>query len=99
MADLSLNAPTPLHTGVPYNCIDRSANDPRLFTIKQVSDASGLPQPVIAQVVPRTWTDAGWMYSTDQMLRAAQISTAVRRGKLGPINQVPCRFPGCDSSD
>src|SRR5689334_13490595 len=26
-----------------------------VYTIKDVADACGLPQPVIAQVVPRTW--------------------------------------------
>lgn len=26
-----------------------------LFTIKEVGDACGLPQPVVAQLIPRTW--------------------------------------------
>ena len=38
-----------------------------LFTIKEVGDACRLPQPVVAQLVPRTRTDAGWMYSAEQL--------------------------------
>jgi hypothetical protein len=32
-----------------------------VFTVKDVADACGLPQPVIAQLVPRSWADDGWM--------------------------------------
>jgi hypothetical protein len=40
------------------------------FSIKDVAGACGLPQPVIAQLVPRTWTAAGWMYTAEQMQNA-----------------------------
>lgn len=52
-----------------------------LFTIKQVADACGLPQPVVAQLVPRTWTEAGWMYTAEQMAYAVQIAPDVREGR------------------
>lgn len=29
------------------------------FTIADVADACGLPQPVVVLLVPRTWTEAG----------------------------------------
>lgn len=52
-----------------------------LFTIKQVADACGLPQPVVAQLVPRTWTDAGWMYTAEQLAYAVQIAPDVRASR------------------
>jgi hypothetical protein len=32
-----------------------------VFTVNDVADACGRLQPVIAQLVPRSWTDDGWM--------------------------------------
>jgi hypothetical protein len=55
-----------------------------LFTIKEVGDACGLPQPVVAQLVPRTWTDAGWMYTADALAYAMQIAPDVREGRYAP---------------
>jgi hypothetical protein len=55
-----------------------------LFTIKEVADACGLPQPVVAQLVPRTWTDAGWMYTADALAYAVQIAPDVREGRYVP---------------
>jgi hypothetical protein len=55
-----------------------------LFTIKQVGDACGLPQPVVAQLVPRTWTDAGWMYTADALAYAVRIAPDVRAGRYVP---------------
>jgi hypothetical protein len=52
----------------------------RMFTIVDVADACGLPQPVVAQLVPRTWTDDGWMYTADQLQFAVQIGPDVRAG-------------------
>lgn len=49
-----------------------------VFTIKDVADACGLPQPVIAQLVPRTWTDAGWMYTKKQLEMAVDVAHAFR---------------------
>ena len=61
----------------------RSADDDggsaEMFTIKDVADACGLPQPVIAQVVPRTWTDEGWMYTKAQMQASVGIAADLRR--------------------
>ena len=58
-----------------------------LSTIKDVGDACGLPQPVVAQLVPRTWIDdaGGWMYTAEQLAFAVQIAPAVRDGSYaGP---------------
>lgn len=54
---------------------------PAQFTIADVAAACGLPQPVVAQLVPRTWTDAGWMYTADQLQFAVQIGPDVRAGE------------------
>lgn len=50
-----------------------------VYTVKDVADACGLPQPVIAQVVPRTWTDDGWMYTGAQIRSAIDIAQKLRR--------------------
>lgn len=51
-----------------------------LFTIKEVSQASGLPGPVIMQLVPRTWVEpVGWLYTRDQISLAVSISEDLRR--------------------
>ena len=55
-----------------------------LFTIDQVADACRLPQPVVAQLVPRTWTDAGWMYTAEQLAYGVQIAPDVREGRYVP---------------
>ena len=52
------------------------------FTIADVAAACGLPQPVVAQLVPRTWTDAGWMYTADQLQFAVQIGPDVANVSL-----------------
>ncbi|PJE00955.1 MAG: hypothetical protein CK429_35885 [Mycobacterium sp.] len=44
------------------------------LTVKDVAEASGLPQPVIAQLVPRTWTRFGWMYTAAQLQEAVVIA-------------------------
>ena len=65
----------------------RAAQAGGLFTIKDVGDACGLPQPVVAQLVPRTWIDdaGGWMYTAEQLAFAVQIAPAVRDGSYaGP---------------
>lgn len=49
-----------------------------VLTIKDVADACGLPQPVIAQLVPRTWTDAGWMYTPEQLQTAIDTARTIR---------------------
>lgn len=54
-----------------------------LFTVKDVADASGLPQPAIGQLVGRTWTDQGWMFTADQMQLAIDIA-AERRAQTSP---------------
>ena len=57
----------------------RRRAEPQLFTVKQVGDACGLPGPVIMQLVPRTWTTAGWMYTTEQLHEAIAIAENLRR--------------------
>ncbi len=52
-----------------------------LVTIADVAAACGLPQPVVAQLVPRVWTDRGWMYSCAALEYAVQISEDVRAGR------------------
>jgi hypothetical protein len=49
-----------------------------LFDIKQVGEACGLPHAVIAQLVPRTWTEAGWMYTAAQLRAAVDIAERLR---------------------
>ncbi len=58
-----------------------------LFTIADVAKACELPQPVVAQLVPRTWTDAGWMYTADQLEFAVRIGPDVRAGQyVSPLD-------------
>ena len=54
-----------------------------VFTIKDVADACGLPQPVVAQLVPRTWTQDGWMYTGEQVEAAVSIAEEFRRSVGG----------------
>ncbi|MHA0290195.1 hypothetical protein ACXYX3_27645 (plasmid) [Mycobacterium sp. C3-094] len=55
-----------------------SAQDVASLTIKDVADACGLAQPVIAQLVPRTWTAEGWMYTPEQREVAIAIAEEMR---------------------
>lgn len=56
-----------------------AAGSSGLFTIKEVSQACGLPGPVIMQLVPRTWVEpVGWLYTGDQIRRAVTIATELR---------------------
>lgn len=50
----------------------------RWYTIADVAQACGLPQPVIAQLVPRTWTEDGWLYTGGQLQSAIQIAEEIR---------------------
>ena len=51
-----------------------------LFTIKEVSQACGLPGPVIMQLVPRTWVEPlGWLYTQDQISAAIAICEDLHR--------------------
>ena len=55
----------------------------KLFTIKQVREACGLPGPVIMQLAPRTWIDgAGWMYTAEQLRAAIEIAEELRRARV-----------------
>ncbi|ORA42227.1 hypothetical protein BST46_23160 [Mycobacterium timonense] len=49
-----------------------------LFTIADVAKSCGLPQPAIAQLVSRTWTPRGWMYTADQIAEAIIVAEAIR---------------------
>ena len=46
--------------------------------------ASGLPQPVVAQLVPRTWTAAGWMYTPGQLRYAVSLAESMRSRQRPP---------------
>lgn len=50
-----------------------------LYTIRDVGAACGLPGPAIMQLVPRTWTDQGWMYTGEQLDVAVTIAEDLRR--------------------
>ncbi|MFB1298619.1 hypothetical protein ACAG24_024215 [Mycobacterium sp. pW049] len=80
MPDEQLAAPLSLESFRGRNAAPMCGEHPR-FTIADVADACGLPQPVVAQLVPRTWTDAGWMYTADQLQYAVQIGPDVRAGE------------------
>jgi hypothetical protein len=46
-----------------------------MLTIKDVADACGMPQPVIAQLVPRQWVEgAGWMYTQKDLEYAVELA-------------------------
>lgn len=49
-----------------------------VYTITDVADACRLPQPVIAQLVSRTWTNDGWMYTPAQLASAVEIAEEMR---------------------
>lgn len=58
---------------------------PDMFTIKQVSDACGLPGPVIMQWVPRTWVEGvGWLFSAEQLQEAVATAEGWRRSRESP---------------
>lgn len=58
---------------------DDPADSGGLYTIKDVAAACGLPAPVIMQLVPRTWTPEGWLYSRQQIAAAEDIAGKLRR--------------------
>jgi hypothetical protein len=68
-----------------------AAQPPELRTIKDVVAACGLPGPVIMQLVPRTWTDEGWMYTAEQLDEAVVIATEHRRKLAARPNPTPYR--------
>jgi hypothetical protein len=47
---------------------------------------------VIAQLVPRTWTEAGWMYTAAQVRAAVDIAARLRRTS-GAEPSLPHRDP------
>jgi hypothetical protein len=58
---------------------DEAREASRLFTIKEVGDHCGLPGPVIMQLVPRTWTEQGWMYTGEQVAASVAVAEDLRR--------------------
>jgi hypothetical protein len=66
---------------------ETSRTDPR-YTIKDVVDACRLPGPVIMQLAPRTWTDAGWMYTAEQLDAAVTIADDLRRHRAAQRDDV-----------
>jgi hypothetical protein len=72
------------------------------FTIKDVVDACGLPGPVIAQLVPRTWVDGvGWMYTAEQVAASVGLAENLRRflawSAAGVV--VACEVCGSEAGD
>ena len=60
----------------------RAGRPAKLFTIKEVGEACGLPGPVIMQLCERTWIDgAGWMYTADQLHAAGETAEDLRRAR------------------
>lgn len=65
----------------------------RLFTINDIALASGLPQPVAAQLVPRIWIDdVGWMYTSEHLQAAIEIGQNIADGNYTPNTDglTPC---------
>ena len=54
----------------------------RLYTIRDVAATCGLPAAVIMQLVPRTWTAHGWMYTREQVIAAVEIAGELRTPRL-----------------
>jgi hypothetical protein len=55
------------------------SNDAATLTIKDVADACGMPQPLIAQLVPRTWVNnVGWMYTRENLDFAVDLANRLR---------------------
>jgi hypothetical protein len=55
------------------------SNDAATLTIKDVADACGMFQPLIAQLVPRTWMDSvGWMYTRENLHFAVDLANRLR---------------------
>lgn len=69
---------TPLHIVKDAHPLGTESDRPTL-TIADVAKACGLPQPVIAQLVPRTWTEDGWMYTEAQLQQAVEIAAGLTR--------------------
>jgi len=77
----------------------RPALQAPLYTIADVSKACGLPGPVIMQLVDRTWTPLGWLYTEEQRNSAVTLAADLRRRRaeqpaaLSPLTGR--REPGC----
>ena len=73
----------------------------QLYTIKDVAEVCGLPGPVIMQLVPRTWTDDGWMYTGEQLAAAVTIAANLRRERssVQPAGVDLRRCARCGASD
>ena len=87
MSDDSL----PRHLRVVQDNARNTAGDsPEPYlSIADVAAACGLPQPVIAQLVPRTWTEDGWMYSEVQLQQAVEIAAGLTRPDGKPSTADP----------
>lgn len=58
---------------------DQARERSRLYTIADVIAHCGLPGPVVMQLVERTWTDRGWMFTTEQLQSSAAVAAELRR--------------------
>jgi hypothetical protein len=67
---------------------DADESSPMLLTIKDVSEAARLPQPVVAQLVSRVWTRDGWMYTRAALHEAVQLAVRLRGERTPPPLEV-----------
>lgn len=63
---------------VPMHRRRRDPNTAAVLTVKDLADASGLPQPVIAQLVPHTDTAEGRLYTDGQLRYAVELAQQIR---------------------
>ena len=63
---------------LPMRARWREPNTAAVLTVKDLADASGLPQPVIAQLVPHTDTAEGRLYTDGQLRYAVQLAQQIR---------------------
>lgn len=63
---------------VPMRGRRREPNTAAVLTVKDLADASGLPQPVIAQLVPHTETAEGRLYTDGQLRYAVELAQQIR---------------------
>jgi len=67
-----------------------SSRPARLYTIKEVGEACGLPAGAIMQLVPRTWTQEGWMYTGEQLADSVRIAANLRRERVAAADGGAC---------
>lgn len=77
---------------------DQAREQTRLYTVTEVSLHCGLPGPVVMQLVDRTWTDQGWMFTSEQLASSVAVAAELHRRNAsrpptvvqGPIETLMC---------